>query len=72
MLEEVLHDAEKAWRDWLRRRRSKRPIRWAQCQKRLQTSALPTPRIIHTICMAVQGSTVMRQRSAMTLVTEEP
>jgi hypothetical protein len=72
MLEEVLHDAEKAWRYWLSRRRSKSPIRWAQFQKLLQTYALPVPRIIHSICMAVQGSIVMRQRGATTLVTEEP
>ena len=72
MLEEVLDAAEKAWRYWLRRRRSKSPIRWAQFQKLLPTYAWPAPRIIHNIGMAVQGSTVMRQRSAETLVTEEP
>jgi hypothetical protein len=72
MLEEVLHYAEKAWRYWLSRRSSKSPIRWAQVQKLLQTYALPVPRIIHSICMAVQGSIVMRQRGATTLVTEEP
>jgi group II intron reverse transcriptase/maturase len=49
MLEEVLHYAEKAWRYWLSRRSSKSPIRWAQCQKLLQTYALPVPRIIHSI-----------------------
>jgi hypothetical protein len=72
MLEEVLHYAEQAWQYWLRRRSSKSPIRWAQFQKLLQTYALPVPRIIHSICMAVQGSIVMRQRGATTLVTEEP
>jgi hypothetical protein len=72
MREEVRRYAEKAWQYWLSRRSSKSPMCWEKFQKLLQTYALPTPRIVHNICVAMQGSTVMRQSGAETLVTEEP
>ena len=49
LLEEVRRDAEQAWRDGLSRRSSKSAIGWEKCQRLLQTSALPTPRIVHAI-----------------------
>jgi len=47
--EEVRRYAEKAWRDWLSRRRSQSPIDWETFQKLLATSVLPTPKIVHNI-----------------------
>ena len=49
LLEAVRRYAEKAWRDWLSRRRSKRASGWETFQRLWQTSALPTPKIVHTI-----------------------
>jgi RNA-directed DNA polymerase len=49
MLEEVRRYAEQTWQYWLSRRSSKSPICWEKFQKLLQTYALPTPRIVHTI-----------------------
>jgi hypothetical protein len=48
-LDEVRRYAEKAWRYWLSRRRSKSAIGWEKFPRRLQTSVLPTPKIVHTI-----------------------
>jgi hypothetical protein len=45
----VLRSAEKAWRDWLSRRSSTRAIGWEKFQQRLETSGLPTPRIVPNI-----------------------
>jgi hypothetical protein len=70
--EAVRRYAEQAWPYWRSRRRSQSPICWEKFQQLLQTSALPTPRSVHNICLAMQGSTVMHQRGAETLVTEEP
>jgi hypothetical protein len=72
LLEEVRRYAEKAWRYWLSRRSSTSAIGWEQFQHLWETYVLPTPRSVHNIGLAVQGSTVMRQRRAETLVTEEP
>jgi hypothetical protein len=49
LLEVVSHDAEKAWRYWLSRRRSKSAIRWEKFQQLRETYALPIPRIVHYI-----------------------
>ena len=49
LLEEVRHHAEKAWRYWLSRRSGTRSVGWEKFEKLLQTSVLPTPRIVHTI-----------------------
>ena len=49
LLEEVLRSAEKAWRYWLSRRSSKSAIGWEKFQQLLETSVLPTPRIVHNI-----------------------
>ncbi len=49
LLEEVRRFAEKAWRYWLSRRSSKRSIGWGKFEKLMQTSILPTPKIVHTI-----------------------
>jgi RNA-directed DNA polymerase len=48
-LDDVRRSAEQAWCDWLSRRRRKRAIGWEKFQRRLQTSVLPTPKIVHTI-----------------------
>jgi len=72
LLEDVRRYAEKAWRYWLSRRSSKSPTRWEKFQKLRATDILPTPKIVHNIGLARQGSTVMCQRSAETVVTEEP
>ena len=49
LLEERRRLADKAWRYWLSRRRSKKAIGWEKCEKLLQTYILPIPRIVHTI-----------------------
>jgi RNA-directed DNA polymerase len=49
LLEEVRRYAEKAWRYGLRRRSSKTPTRWEKCQKLLETSVRPTPKIVHNL-----------------------
>lgn len=49
LLEEVRRYAEKAWRYWLSRRSSHSAIGWEQCQRLLQTSVLPTPKIVPTL-----------------------
>jgi len=49
LLEQGRRHAEKAWQYWLSRRGSKNSIGWEKCGKLLQTSVLPTPRIVHTI-----------------------
>jgi hypothetical protein len=49
LLEDVRRSAERAWRYWLSRRRSNRAMGWEPFQRRLQTSVLPTPKIVHTI-----------------------
>jgi group II intron reverse transcriptase/maturase len=49
LLEEVRHQAEKAWRYWLSRRSGTRSVGWEKFAKLLQTYVLPTPRIVHTI-----------------------
>jgi RNA-directed DNA polymerase len=49
LLEDVRRFAEKAWRYWLSRRSRKSALSWEQCQRRLQPSVLPTPKIVHTI-----------------------
>jgi hypothetical protein len=72
LLEEVRRSAEQAWRDWRRRRSSKRAIGWEKCQQLLETYVLPPPRIVHSISWARQGSTVMHQSRAGTLAPEEP
>ena len=72
MREEVRRYAEKTWQYWLSRRSSKSPMCWEKFQQLLQTYAVPTPRIVHNIGLAMQGSTVMRQSGAETLVPEEP
>ena len=71
-LEDVRRSAEKAWRDWLSRRSSKRAMGWEKFQQLLETSVLPTPRIVHNISWGLQGSTVMHQSRAGTLAPEEP
>ena len=48
-LEDVGRCVEKAWRYWLSRRRNESAIGWTTCEKRMQTSVLPTPRIVHNI-----------------------
>jgi RNA-directed DNA polymerase len=72
LLEEVRRWAEKAWRYWLSRRSSKSVIGWEKFQQLLETSVLPTPRIVHNISWAMQGSKVMHQSRAGTLTPEEP
>src|SRR5712691_5513895 len=72
LLEEVLRSAEKAWRYWLSRRSSTSAIGGEKFQQLLETSVLPTPRIVHNISWAMQGSTVMHQSRAGTLAPEEP
>ena len=72
LLEEVLRYAEKAWRYWLSRRSSKSAIGWEKFQKLLQTISCRYPRSSTTSDRVLQGSTVMRQSGAETLVTEEP
>jgi RNA-directed DNA polymerase len=47
--EEGRRCAEKAWRYWLSRRSSKKAIGWETFEQLMQTSILPTPRIVHTI-----------------------
>jgi RNA-directed DNA polymerase len=49
LLEEGRRSAEKAWRYWRSRRRSKRAIGWEKCQQLLETSVLPTPKIVHSL-----------------------
>jgi hypothetical protein len=49
LLEEVRRFAEKAWRYWVSRRSSKSSMGWGKCEKLMQTSILPTPKIVHTI-----------------------
>ena len=49
LLEEVRRFAERAWRYWLSRRSSKSSLGWGKFEKRMQTSILPTPKIVHTI-----------------------
>jgi RNA-directed DNA polymerase len=49
LVEEGRRVAEKAWRYGLRRRRSTKAMGWEQCEKLMQTSILPIPRIVHTI-----------------------
>jgi hypothetical protein len=52
LLEDVRRYAEKAWRYWLSRRSSKSAIGWEQFQKLIATYVLPTPKIVHNICVA--------------------
>jgi hypothetical protein len=49
LLEAGRRFAEKAWRYWLSRRSSTSAIGWEKFEKRMQTSILPIPRIVHTI-----------------------
>jgi RNA-directed DNA polymerase len=70
--EAVRRSAEKAWRYGLSRRSSTSAMGWEKCQQLLETSVLPTPRIVHSISWAMQGSTVMHQSRAGTLAPEEP
>jgi RNA-directed DNA polymerase len=48
-LEDVRRDAAKAWRYWLSRRRSKSAIGWEKFPRLVQTSVLPTPKLVPTI-----------------------
>jgi hypothetical protein len=68
----VRRSAEQAWRDGLRRRRRKRAIGGETFPRLLQTDALPTPTLVHTICSVMPGRPVMRRSGAETPVTEEP
>ena len=72
LLEAGRRGAEKAWRYGVSRRSRTRAMGGKKCGKLLQTSLLPLPGIVHTIGLALQGRTGMRQRRAETLVTEEP
>jgi RNA-directed DNA polymerase len=47
--DEVRREAEKAWRYWLSRHSRTSAIGWETFQRLLQTSILPTPKIVHTI-----------------------
>ena len=48
---ELMKDyAEKAWRYWLSRRGSERPISWDTFDRLRQTMPLPKPRIYHATC----------------------
>jgi RNA-directed DNA polymerase len=47
--EEVGRYAEKAWRYWRSRHRSKSAIGGEKCQQLLETDSLPTPKIVHHI-----------------------
>ena len=49
LLEEVRRFAERAWRYWLSRRRSKSALKWDKFAKLMRTSILPIPRIVHNI-----------------------
>ena len=49
LVEVIHHYTEKAWRYWLSRRSSKSAIGWEKFQQLLETSMLPTPRIVHNI-----------------------
>ena len=49
LLEDVGRCVAKAWRYWLSRRRNERAIGWTTFEKRMQTSVLPTPSIVHNI-----------------------
>jgi hypothetical protein len=49
LLENVRRYAEKAWRYWLSRRRSKSAIDWETFQKLLAIYVLPPPNIVHHI-----------------------
>jgi RNA-directed DNA polymerase len=48
LLEEVRRSAGQAWWYWLSRRSSKSAMGGEKVQRRLQTSVLPTPKIVHT------------------------
>jgi hypothetical protein len=48
-LEDVRRYAAKAWRYWLSRRRSKSAIGWEKFPRLVQTSVLPTPKLVPTI-----------------------
>jgi hypothetical protein len=56
LLEHVRRYAEKAWRYWLRRRSSKRVMDWEQCQQLLALYKLPTPKIVHNICVVCRAA----------------
>ena len=47
--DEVRREAEKAWRYWLSRRSRTSAIGWETFQRLVQTSILPTAKIVHTI-----------------------
>ena len=49
LLEEVRRSAEQAWRYGVSRRSSTSAIGWETFQQLLETSVLPTPRIVHNI-----------------------
>jgi group II intron reverse transcriptase/maturase len=49
LLAAVRRFAEKTWRYWLSRRRSKQAIGWEKFAKLMQPSILPIPRMVHTI-----------------------
>jgi RNA-directed DNA polymerase len=49
LLEEVRRSAEQAWRYGLSHRSSKSSIGWKQFEKLMETSVLPTPKIVHNI-----------------------
>jgi RNA-directed DNA polymerase len=55
--EAVRKTAEKAWHYWVSRRRTTRAIKGEKCERLLETSVLPPPKIIHNISRVLQGST---------------
>jgi hypothetical protein len=71
-LEQVYAHAEHAWRYWLSRRSHQSAIPWEKFDQLHARFPRPTPRIIHTLCGRLRGSSVLRQSGAETLVTEEP
>ena len=56
LLENVRRYAEQAWRYWLSRRSSKSAIDWKKFQTLLALYVLPTPTIVHTICVVCRAA----------------
>ena len=71
-LQQLYEHAGHAWRYWLSRRRHTSAIPWETCDRLHVRFPLPAPRILHVLCRRLRGSSVLRQRGAETLVTEEP
>jgi group II intron reverse transcriptase/maturase len=66
-LKSLLRAVERVWRTWLTRRNRRRSWSWKQHQRMLKRWALPPPRIVHTVYLALlNGLSRLLTRSDLT------